>query len=390
MAIVTRYFSTSSAGAADGTSWANRAVLFSGGSWSSVITAFAFTAGSDSLKALIGPGTYTITSRLQGGTFTAGTPTTDKPLVFHGCDSSGNELTSPDPDWECAGSAWDDSSLPVLATTSNIGTLAASIGLRLIKFTASARQGEILSSPDWIDWCSFVQTTSNTSATAVAEPVRGMTNSQVYMNTGTFNYAVQFSNVALYNVKVWGQGAAASGSGNRHAFVMAATNQPGSIHKICASDVAGSGVVLGSNASQSLVANRLTLANLGATAFLGASTASQTMYSQIRNSIITGSGGYGVDGQSQARLYLSQNRFRDNTSGSTNGLGNIPPFDSYTTDSDDATEYVNAATFDYRIKSGSAIHGQGYGAGDQPAVGGGTSGSRLVGPSALITPGVFT
>ena len=68
MAIVTRYFSTASAGAGDGTTWANRAILFTGGAWSTVITGFAFN-GSDSMVARIGPGTYTVTVGMASGLF---------------------------------------------------------------------------------------------------------------------------------------------------------------------------------------------------------------------------------------------------------------------------------------------------------------------------------
>jgi hypothetical protein len=61
------------------------------------------------------------------------------------------------------------------------------------------------------------------------------------------------------------------------------------------------------------------------------------------------------------------NRFRDNPNGNIVGLGNGPTdLDSYTTDSDDATEYVDAASGDFRIKLGAATWGKGYGAGDQP------------------------
>ncbi len=88
MATVTRYFSTAGAGTADGTSWANRAALFSGGAWSTVITGFNFT-GSDSLECRIGPGSYTITASLASGLF-ANAPTVSNPLILQGCDSSGS------------------------------------------------------------------------------------------------------------------------------------------------------------------------------------------------------------------------------------------------------------------------------------------------------------
>ena len=136
MSIIVRYFSTSSAGAGDGTSWANRAALFTGGAWSTVITGFAFN-GSDSMEARVGPGTYSITVALASGSF-ANPPTVTNPLIIHGADSSGNLLSPPDPDWTSNMADWDASSLPILDTSSNINTLnLAACYPRLLKFTAS-------------------------------------------------------------------------------------------------------------------------------------------------------------------------------------------------------------------------------------------------------------
>lgn len=59
MAIVIRYFSTASAGSGDGTTWADRAVFFTGGAYSTVLTNFDFS-GSDTLHCYLGPGTYGI------------------------------------------------------------------------------------------------------------------------------------------------------------------------------------------------------------------------------------------------------------------------------------------------------------------------------------------
>lgn len=95
-------------------------------------------------------------------------------------------------------------------------------------------------------------------------------------------------------------------------------------------------------------------------------TAAQGRILSIAQCLLTGNGGYGVDGKS-GRVYLCGNRLRDNTSGNITSMGNYPTdLNNYVTDSDDATEYVDAANDDYRIKLGSTIHGKGYGAGDQP------------------------
>src|SRR5687767_60995 len=136
MAIVTRYFSTTGAGAADGTTWADRAELFSGGNWSTVITGFAFNA-SDALKCLIGPGTYTCSQALASGLFT-NPPTLLNPLILHGCDGSGVQLEPEAPAWTAAQPVTWDTNLPVIATTTNIATLGLALTTaRLLKFTGS-------------------------------------------------------------------------------------------------------------------------------------------------------------------------------------------------------------------------------------------------------------
>ncbi len=68
---------------------------------------------------------------------------------------------------------------------------------------------------------------------------------------------------------------------------------------------------------------------------------------------------------------MGYNRLRDNgTSGNFTGTGNWPTTENsvnYTTDSDDATELVNVAGGDYRIKNTATIWGMGFGVSEQPA-----------------------
>jgi hypothetical protein len=104
-------------------------------------------------------------------------------------------------------------------------------------------------------------------------------------------------------------------------------------------------------------------------------TASQTAISQIDKVICTGNGGYGVDPQAETQAIVTNSRLRDNTSGNINSITNIPEtFGNYTTDSDDATEYVDGDNADltlrdYTIKSGATIHGMGFGVAEQAAAG---------------------
>jgi hypothetical protein len=136
----------------------------------------------------------------------------------------------------------------------------------------------------------------------------------------------------------------------------------------------GDGVVFtGSSTTRTVVAVNCTIANNGGTGFKGNATASQTGFShQVISCLITGSVAFGIDGQSAARIVATSTRLRDNASGDISGLLNYPTdFNNYTTDSDDATEYVSTgANGDFRIKNTAAIWGQGYGAGDESAAAG--------------------
>lgn len=125
MAVVTRFFSTTSAGAGDGTTWANRAALFSSGNWSSVITGFNF-AGSDSLEARVGPGNYTCGQTLASGLF-SNPPTVLNPVIIMACDSSGNNWSPPNPGWVSAQPTWDTTGMPVITCGSALSVTAANL-----------------------------------------------------------------------------------------------------------------------------------------------------------------------------------------------------------------------------------------------------------------------
>src|SRR6185436_8710923 len=125
MAIVIRYFGTSDGpGGNDGTTWNKRSTLFSGGAWSTVLSGFDFS-GADSLIAMVGTGNYAITATLQASVFTNG-PTAANPLFMAGCDLNGNVLAPTNPFWTCDLPDFDVSAYPVLATTTNIATIAGS------------------------------------------------------------------------------------------------------------------------------------------------------------------------------------------------------------------------------------------------------------------------
>jgi parallel beta-helix repeat protein len=368
MAVVTRYFDTAAAGDGTGSSWANRAILFTGGAWSTVITAFAFTAGSDSLKCLIGPGTYAITAALASGSFSAGAPAAGKPLFMHACDASGNQISPPDPGWVSAAPAWSDSTLPVLATTTNIFTVELEhCFLRMLKFTASGRTGGGVVDLVSADWFQVAQSTSNTGARGVGSNMRSATNGVITMSGTGFDYAIS-SVFSPYFSNIRCVGNASAATGNRRGMIYGGSTGQGQYAYCTATAFPGGGFVSTStNVAQTMSLRNCTLANNGGDGALFASTASQTSRSYVINCQITGNGDTGIDAQSATNVAVQGNRFRDNTNGNIVGLGNGPTdLDSYTTDSDDATEYVDAASGDFRIKLGAATWGKGYGAGDQP------------------------
>lgn len=370
MAITTRYFSTSSAGAADGTTWADRAVLFSGGAWSTVVTNFDFT--SDSLLCYIGPGTHTITAALTTTVLVgASDPTASNPLVFHGCDSSGNPLTPPDEGWTSAEPAWDDSGLPVLDTTTNISTSTVPHHTyRLVKFTASGRTGAVIdcgsTTAGFLDWCVVTNSSANTSAVAVTGALATncvMTCSGSSYSSVAIVYASggRFSNNRIIGV--------AGSSGNRHGIsVGASSTAVGLVHGCTVLDVGGNGfnVVTSSVTNGAIHFVKCIADGCGADGFQLGTTASPTSGAVCVDCISNNNGAYGFDGGSSSHT-LAHCRTRDNTSGSTTAMGNHSEFGTYTTDTDDASEYADAAGGDFRIKNTATIWGKGYGVSDEPA-----------------------
>lgn len=360
MAIVQRFFSTAGAGAADGTSWANRAQLHNAGTWSTVITGFAFN-GADSLQCFIGPGTYTITAALVAGAF-ANPPTVANPLIFVGCDSSGVQLTIPNPGWFSCQPAWDDSTLPVLATTTNVPTttLLATFWY-LVKFTASGRTGRMIDAAG-MDWCVVNQTTANTSAQGAAP---AMSHGCVFTCSGSSYDTVVVGIVNATNCRIEG---VTGSSGNRRGFTASSALTQGAFMTVV--NNGGEGVICTStSAGQSIRFSQSVIANNGATGFKANSTASQTSFYTVQGLMVTGNV-TGIDGNSGAgRIWVEHTRLRDNTTDMT-GLGNYPTdLNNYTTDDSDANEYVSTgADGDFSIKNTATnVWGKGFGVRDQPA-----------------------
>lgn len=367
MAEVIRYFDASGAGAADGTSFANRAAFVTAGVVSTVITGFAFN-GSDSLKCMIvGGNTYTVTTSLVTATF-ANPPTAQNQLTFHGCDSSGNPLAIPDATWSSDEPAWTDTTLPVIATTTNILTANVShLFLRLIKLTASGRNGAVITLQAGLDWCVVINSTANTAATTLTALFTNASNCVLSCTGSSYSSVVPPTNGdCLWNCRIVGN--ASASSGNCHGVAYAGTTMPLILDRCTVISNPGVGVIYtGVNAAISLRLNHCVIANNTSGGVQMPNTASQSMRTYIDRCMITGNGGYGVNAVgTNTNIVVKQSRLRDNSSGNFGNFGNhATDWDNYTTDSDDATEYVNSGAGNYQIKAGATIHGSGYGVSEQ-------------------------
>lgn len=374
MGIVTRYFSTSGAGAADGTSWANRAPLLSSGAFNSIITGFNFTAATDSLRCLVGPGTYSLTSTLATGSFSSGQPTAACPLIVEACDSSGALLAVPDPDWCSAMPVWDSTNLPVIATTTNIGTAQIAMAKwRNIKFTASGRTGGAMFTSGYYEWCIFENSTSNTGTSIYTIAIRFALRNCAFKQTGISYGSVLTPNVSvceIHNCRIEGPGKSSGGSGNRYGVLWQDT---GYMSKCTVFGHPGHGIINNylNTASQVAVADSVVLDN-GMSGIHHSSTVSQTQISDHSRCFIAGNSTNGVNASSATRVFVNKCRFRDNTSGDMSGFGNYPTdSENDTSAGSNSDEFKDYAAGDFRIKKTSTLWGQGYGAGDEPAAAGG-------------------
>jgi hypothetical protein len=363
MAIVTRYFSTAAAGAGDGTSWADRAALFSGGAWSTIITGFNFS-GSDSLLCLIGPGTYSISAQLLTTIF-ANPPTVANALMLHGCDSSGAILSPPDPFWTADQPGFDDSTFPVLETTTNITTIAnfsQTAFIRCLKFTASGVTNRgILGSliADWI----VVECSSPSNTSSPVSSFFRFTNSIIRQTGATYD-SVYVTNGTMDNIRIEG---VTGSSGNRDGIAFTSTSGTNIISRVYVAGCGGHGFSNRStNVSNNMYLIRSTFVNNGGDGIRFASVASQTNIQQVVGCVVVGNGGYGINYNTNAHVLAYNNRVRNNTSGQLLFSSNRPDyFGNETSAGTDADEFVDATNGDYRIKAGSSLWGKGYGVADE-------------------------
>jgi hypothetical protein len=370
MAIETRYFSTAAAGDGTGSSWANRAALLSSGNWSTVITGFAFN-GSDSLRCLIeGAITYTPTQALENAIFTVASPTINNNLILCGCDSSGNQLSPPNPGWVSSQPPFSAATYPTIATTTNIVTVSQSFTeLRCLRLTASGRNGGMAAVAN-IDWCALEQNTTNNSAcvsassTSNSYAIFGGASFAGYMPAGT-------TTPRLNNLRI--DGTAGVTSGNRIGV------NPGSagniIQRVTVINCAGGGILCsgGTNTGRFSDVLRCLVIGCGNYGIKANDTASQTVFHTLIGNVVVACD-YNIDGSTNGRLILGNNRLRNPVSSNYLNIANADNSSDNVTTGTNADEFVDAAGGDYRIKNTSDLWGKGFGPGDEPAAGGGGGG----------------
>lgn len=361
MAVTTLYFSDSGAGAADGTSWANRAAFVSAGTVNALITGFDFT--SNSLLAYVEGGkSYTIS------TAPAVTNSSSFTLTYHGCDSSGNPLEPPDPDWTSDQPEFDTTTFPVFAATTNILICNSThTYFRCVKLTGSGNtsNGLVGSSVQSLDWCAVECSSALTSANGVAVCVK-ITNSWTKCTNATYSVVCASNDIA--NVRIVGNASASSGT--RKGWLPAGgtvrANRVTSINNVGGNFMPGS-----TSTSFTFVVTNCVGYGGSAGNIVLPGTASMTTHSRITGCVLADNGAYGVDfGTNSTPTHVSGNAVFDNTSGQFGNAGSINTAHNVTSGAA-ADEFVDSAGGDFRIKNTSSLWGKGYGVSDQPAAAGG-------------------
>lgn len=377
MAIVTRYFDLAGAGAADGTTWADRAPFLNTGVLSTIVTAFDFT--SDSLVAVVDPDTYTATA---APTFTGTTtPSRAFPCDIIAGDGAGGLWVPPDQGWNAAQPVWDTSDMPIIGSTSGNFTFfnTTGIGAYGINIVSANTTVRVLNGQMILNWCVIDHNGTSTSANVYDSSAIQWSNIVIRMNGTSYNAALTgaASNHMLNNVRIEGNPSASGG--NRHGWTTGANSILRADKLVCIGHVG-----IGVNQSGAGTGAMVDLCN---SVFYGngsdgvLTNGLNTNGSRLRDSICVGNGGYGLNNTSTINADIGGSRLRNNTSGNTNG----PTLGYYTEEGagSDSDEFVNVSgavsTWDLRIKNTSSLWGKGYGAGDQPASGGGTRATPFVG-----------
>lgn len=373
MAIVVRYFSTTGAGAEDGTTWADRAAFFSGGVYSTIITGFNF-AGSDSLEVRLGPGTYSCGNVTFTGSLFANPPRPANPLTIHGCDTTGNRIVPAL--WNCCQGPLPVTDYPLW----DFGTGALNIQniiLRCLSLLNNSTSPTINASGTLnfgngtsAEYCLF----KNTGGQAAGFGTTATAHSCHFITEATnYNSVVAGGGINVQNCRIQGNPLATTGTRRglegsvsgilkpapSNCIIDCPTSAVVNVSSIAGNGLAVVGYTIVNCATVSEAAINAPNANSGA-----APTSHNVVYA--KNCFVANCG-VGINTQNTAAR-IFENRLR-NTTNYTVPVNSIIA-GNYEAAGTDADEFVDAANGDYRIKSTSIYWGKGIGAGDEPASGG--------------------
>ncbi len=352
MALITRYFSTGSFGAGDGTTWADRMPLTTGsGIWSPTITTFNYTGNG--LMAVVESGVYCVNQTLAAGLFT-GTPVSSSPLFFWGADATGGLLQPTSPGWTSDMPAFDYNQMPLITgSCSNFSTLLHTFwGLMRIRITGSV--GGNMIGAGGFNWCVLEGCSNGGGSITVST-------SNVYNSIVGFSgtqYSALGGAVNAFNTRF--QGNPNATASNRNGLASLSTNF---IDHCTIVDGFGNAVVM---TAASTLKNCVIARNSGNAVVTNATTTT----ANVLNCMITDNSGFGI--LMTGRAFVSNNRFRDNRNGDfqsslsypsaeiNNGTGYGNLIEGSVTD-----DYANPNGGSFQIKFGNAIAHSGFGVSQQ-------------------------
>lgn len=363
MATVIRYFDTTASGSGDGTTWANRAALFSSGNWSSIITGFDF--GADGLECRLAAGSYSGSQIMNAALFSVSAPTRANPLFFATVDNVGDIAQPPNKKWVSSQPIWNTSTMAYL----NLGS--ATINARHIHFyfvrlqsSSTAGINNTSGTNGNFSWCYLVATGTNT--TGIVCRSAKVSNSVIRVESATWGdiLTLQSGNYAN-NVRI--EGNASGSSGNRRGISLTGNNFV-SVCYCTVLDCQGEGIsqVSTSATSAAFSYENCLVYNCG-TGYSGAATSLTTNNrTTLQNCICVNSSDWGAL-VTTGPVSVINCRFRNNASGDFSLGGNNNFFINNTSSGSDSDEFVDHTNRDLRIKNTSGLWGQGYGPGDQEA-----------------------
>lgn len=360
-AVVTRYFSTTGAGAGNGTSWADRAALFQSGAWSSIISGFNFT--SDSLRCLVGPGEYTCGQSLTSSITGTPDPSSTYPLLFQACDSSGVPyiVSPPFVGWTPDKPITDTTGMPTIT----FGVNAAFITLQFCDFSGFyLRATNRISGVAFQNVGTFCSILENAGSGAAAGCSSGWHSNTILRCSGSiYDYVLAQAYALGQRLRIEGNPNASGGRG----IVTTAAAYNRLVDYCVTGNVSGGIVQTSTSVSAGMELLRVMVINNPGDGIVWPASAVAALTLHV-GSVVTGNGGYGINLNGSAGAHnWNHVRVRDNVSGNFSAAHPRPVHmlydaDPFATKADaDAAEYMDASAGDFRIKASAAIASMGFG-----------------------------